>query len=74
MGYAESTMVKNPKKLVKELSAQVGRPEAKRLLVVEGVSISTADKLVRDVYKNEVGLLIQAAILKAVEASKKQAS
>lgn len=67
-------MVKDPKKLIKELSAQVGRPEAKRLLVSEGISISTADKLVRDVYKNDVGLLIQDAIRRAIEASKQRAS
>lgn len=67
-------MVKDPKKLIKQLTSQVGKPEAKRLLISEGISISTADKLVREVYKNEVGLLIRAAVLRAVKASEQEAS
>ncbi len=67
-------MIKDPKKLIKELASQVGRPEAKRLLVTEGISVSVADKLVRDVYKSDVGLLVQDAISRAIKAAKAKAS
>lgn len=67
-------MVKDPKKLIIEIANHVGKHEARRLLVDEGVSTSTADKLVTNRYKNEVGQLIRQAILKAYEAYKKEAS
>lgn len=67
-------MVKDPKKVVLEIAQQVGKHEAQRLLVDEGVSTSTAQKLVANRYKNEVGQLIKQAILRAHEAAKRLAS
>jgi hypothetical protein len=67
-------MAKDPKELVKQLAQQVGKHEARRLLVEEGVSTSTAEKLVGARYKNEVGLLIKDAVLRALESAKRIAS
>lgn len=67
-------MLKDWKKNVKDMAKRVGKSEAKRQLVVAGVSTSTADKLIRDVYPSEVGPLLGAAIQRAIEASKQQAS
>jgi hypothetical protein len=67
-------MMKDPKELVRKLTQQVGKHEAKRLLVDEGVSTSTADKLVADRYKSEVKELIRKAIVGAVGKAKAKAS
>lgn len=67
-------MIKDPKKIVKEITNQLGKHEARRLLVDEGLSTSIAEKLVGNRYQNEVGQLVRQAILKAYDASKKTAS
>lgn len=67
-------MLKDPKKVVLEIANQVGKHEAQRLLVDEGVSTSTAQKLVANRYKPEVGQLVKQAILKAAAAAKRVAS
>lgn len=67
-------MNKDPKKVVMEIANHVGKHDARKLLVDEGISTSTADKLVANRYKNEVGQLIKQAILRAYEVSKRQAS
>lgn len=64
-------MIKDPKKLVMEIADRVGKHGARKLLVDEGVSTSTADKLVGDRYESEVKELVRNAILRAYEAHKK---
>lgn len=59
---------------VKAWATQIGKSEARRLLVVAGVSPHTADKLIGGRYPSEVGLLMGAAIERAIEASKQAAS
>lgn len=67
-------MVKDPKKLVMEIANRVGKHGARKLLVDEGVSTSTADKLVCNRYDSEVKELVRQAILRAYEAHKLVAS
>ncbi len=67
-------MVKDPKAVVKEIATHVGKHDARKLLVNEGISTSTADKLVANRYSNEVGQLIKQAILRAYAVAKRQAS
>ncbi len=67
-------MVKDPKLLVKQIANHVGKHGARRLLVDEGISTSTADKLVGNRYSNEVGQLVTQAIHRAYEVAKRQAS
>lgn len=67
-------MAKDPKKIVQEIANQVGKHEARKRLVDEGVSTSTADKLVRDRYPSEIGQLLLQAILKARAALGRSAS
>lgn len=57
-----------------ELARLLGKGEARRLLVVEGVSPHTADKVINGRYASEIGTLVGAAIKRALEAAKKQAS
>lgn len=65
-------MLKDPKRAVIEVAKQVGKHETQRLLVEQGVSTSTAQKLVADKYPSkELGQLLVQAIVRAVEASKK---
>ncbi len=66
-------MIKDPKKTVRDIADQVGKQEARRLLVVEGISTSMADKLVADRYGSEVRQLVRQAIGRALEAAKKMA-
>lgn len=63
-------MLKDPKIIVRELASQVGKHEAQKLLVDEGVSTSTAQKLVSDRYKPEIKELVRQAIGRAIEAAK----
>lgn len=65
---------KDPKEEALELANQVGKPEARRLLVVAGISPHTADKLISGRYTSEVGLLVGAAIQRAIEAAKSGAA
>lgn len=65
-------MVKDPKDLVREITDMVGKPEAKRLLVSEGISTSLSEQLVRQVYQSSVKLLVQRAIERAFEAAKRK--
>lgn len=67
-------MVKDVKKLALEIADRVGKHEARKLLVEAGISTSTAEKLVRNVYASEIKELTRQAILKAYEAHKKIAS
>ena len=62
------------KQAAMDLAKRVGKPEARRLLVVAGISPHTADKLISGRYTSEVGLLVGAAINRAVEAAKQLAS
>jgi hypothetical protein len=57
-----------------ELTDLVGKPEAKRLLVLEGISVGTADKLVGRRYPSQPRHLVAAAIHRALEATKPKAS
>lgn len=67
-------MVKDPKAVVDEIAELVGKPEAKRLLINEGVSVSVSDKLVGRRYESEVGTLVRNAVLRALEKAKEQQS
>jgi hypothetical protein len=62
------------KNLVREIAKLVGTPEAKRLLVTEGISISVADKLVGNRYDSEVGLLIGQAVGRALAVAKQKSA
>lgn len=63
------------KKTLKTLVKKVGIVEARRLLVIAGVSPSTADKLVGNRYPSEVGRLLGATITRvATEAGAQAAS
>lgn len=64
-------MEKDPKKAIKEMIAQVGKRETLRLLVIEGCSPSTAEKLAALRYDSDVGTLLSRAIIRAHEALKK---
>lgn len=65
---------KDMKKAVVMWAEQVGKPEARRHLVVAGISPHTADKLVGNRYPSELGILMCAAVERAMRASKQQAS
>jgi hypothetical protein len=67
-------MAKDPKDLVRQIVSQVGKQEARRLLVATGISISASDKLVGQRYANEVGLLVKKAIMEAYEMCKKRSA
>ncbi len=62
------------KKTAIEIAKRLGKGEARRLLVVEGVSPHTADKIIGGRYQSEIGALVGAAIKRAFEASKVKAS
>lgn len=61
---------RDPKESVQQLAAQVGKPKARQFLVAAGVSTSAADKLLRDKYPWEIGLLLGAAIERACESAR----
>lgn len=66
---------KDPKKLAIEMAAHVGKREAIRLLINEGLSPSIAEKLAAGRYAAaNVNYLTTLAIVRAHEASKAQAS
>lgn len=67
-------MRKDPKDVVTEMVNQVGRHDARRLLVNEGISVSTAEKLVSGRYQPQVGYLITLAVMRAYEEAKLRAS
>lgn len=67
-------MVSDPKKLVLEIAARVGKHETEKLLMAEGVASSTAGKLAANRYDSEIKELVKNAILRAYEAYKKAAS
>ena len=60
---------KDHKKLVDQLGAQVGKRKARQLLVAAGISTSAAEKLLRGKYLHEVGLLMGAAIERALASA-----
>lgn len=61
-------------KAVADMVERVGKSEARRLLVVAGISPHTANTMTRGKYTAEIKLLVRRAILEAVEASKQEAS
>jgi len=66
---------KDFRKTAKDLVRAVGKKEAVRLMVMAGASPSVADKLARNVYPSEIGLLLGRAIEEALtEANKRSAS
>ena len=67
-------MIKGQDDLIDEVVLLVGKPEARRLLVAEGVSVSTATKLIGGKYESVFGLLLKRAVQSALENAKKQAS
>jgi hypothetical protein len=62
-------MSKDTKKKVKELVQLAGKRGALALLIKEGLSASTADKLIRDRYPSEAKELIRMAIARAIQAA-----
>lgn len=62
------------KEMVRGLVILAGKSEARRLLVVAGISPYTANSLTRGVYASGIGPLVGRAIREAVEAFKAQAS
>lgn len=71
MSYSSPMSDKDLKEEVQALARLLGKSEARRRLVVEGVSPHTADKLMRGVYPSEIGVLLGSAIRKVLEAAKK---
>lgn len=67
-------VTKDLKQAVSELAKRVGKPEARKQLVSAGISLSTAEKLIRETYPSEIGSLLANAISRAIEASKQRAS
>lgn len=65
---------KDLKQAVLELAQKIGKSEARRLLVLEGISPHTADKVLRGCYESEIGALVEGAIQRAIAASKEKAS
>lgn len=59
---------------VEKLASRVGKPEAKRLLVIEGIAPGTAEKIVGDRYYSKPGHLVMAAIKRAIMATEDRAS
>jgi hypothetical protein len=64
------TKRKSPQEVVAELTELVGKHEARRLLVGEGISTSTSDKLVRNRYEHEIKHLMFQAINRAYKRVK----
>lgn len=61
-------MVKDPKDVVREIVASVGRREAEALLKKCKVNPSTAEKLAGDRYESDVGFQLALKIYKALES------
>jgi hypothetical protein len=59
----------DPKNVVKDIVALVGKHKAVLLLMGEDVSASTSEKLVGGRYESEIGQLVRKAILRAHEAA-----
>ena len=62
------------KAAVEDLAKKLGKPEARRLLVIEGLSPHTADKIMGGRYQSEMGPLVRDAIRRAIVAADKAAS
>lgn len=67
-------VMNDPKDLVKEIIARVGKHGALRLLINQGVGTSTAEKLVRNRYSSEMGQLLRQAVEQAYRESMRQVS
>lgn len=67
-------MVEDPKELVREIVARVGKHEARELLEEADVNESTAEKLVGGRYKSEVGFLLLQKIFSAHAAAQRKRS
>ena len=67
-------MRKDPKIAIKELADKIGKAEVCKLLVMENVSTSTAEKLAAGRYKAEIKALMASAIERAFQAAKTRAS
>ncbi len=60
---------KDLKKMAEQFALKVGKPMARKLLVLEGVSPHTADKIISGRYPSEIGELLGNAIKRVVKAS-----
>lgn len=60
---------KDLKKMAEEFAKRVGKPRARKLLVLEGVSPHTADKIISGRYPSEIGELLGAAIERVLKVS-----
>lgn len=67
-------MAKDPKDMVQEIIQLVGKQRARKLLILEDASTSTAIKLVEGTYPYTPGALIAAAIKRAREKAIEEAS
>ena len=64
----------DPRDIVMRLASKVGKKEARRLCVAEGISTSTFDKIYGDRYTREVGTLVRDAIARAWDRRNNKAS
>lgn len=60
---------KDLKRMAEEFANKVGKPEARKLLVLEGISPHTADKIISGRYPSEIGDLLGAAIKRVLKVS-----
>ncbi len=67
-------MTKDPRDAVKDLVRREGRRRVLGALIEEGISASTADKLVRGLYPSKVKDLVGMAIHRVTESLKNKAS
>lgn len=67
-------MVKDPKEVVQEIVAAVGRAKARELLERQKINESTAEKLVGGRYVSAVGFLLHQKIERARAALDKQSA
>lgn len=67
-------MVEDPKKVVREIVAQLGKREAQSVLEAQKVNKSTAEKLAGGRYSSEVGFLLAQKIYRAHEIVQRKQS
>ena len=72
--YISPMLEKDYKKLAFDMGERLGTAKAHSLLTGQGVSPSTATKLLAGSYPSEIGLLLGSAVVRAERASRKQAS
>lgn len=59
---------------VDKLTQKVGKSEAMRMLVIEGLAPGTADKIAGNRYFSQPGCMVMDAIKRALEKAEAQAS